>query len=377
MSRSARVLGAALAATVLAGAAGPCGAQELPAAGSAPPPPTPRPQTPVKPYPYREEEVAFDNAAGHAHLTGALTLPAGRGPHPAVVLITGSGLQDRDETIFGHKPFLVWADALTRRGIAVLRVDDRTKGGSTGEVKTATTADFAGDVEAAVAYLRTRRDIDARRVGLMGHSEGGVIAPMVAARDPRVAFVVMLAGSGEDGETLLLHQKRLVETAMGVPAAVEDKAQVNMKTLEDAVKGVPDQATADARLSAAFRDMAVAQGAPADTPAPAAIKTLALPWMRWFLAYDPRPTLARVRCPVLAVDGSKDLQVPAAENLAGIKAALTADRDVTVVELPGLNHLLQTADTGAPAEYATIPETVSPVALKRVGDWIVAHARPG
>ena len=356
----------ALAATAVGSAAA-----QTPSPASAPS----RPQTPVKPYPYREEEVAFDNAAGHAHLAGALTLPTGRGPHPAVVLITGSGLQDRDETVFGHKPFLVWADALTRRGVAVLRVDDRTMGGSTGEVKTATTADFAGDVEAAVAYLRTRRDIDPRRIGLMGHSEGGVIAPIVAARDPKIAFIVMLAGSGEDGETLLLSQQRAIATAMGLPPAAVDRSNASSRALEDAVKGAPDQAAADARLQAAWSKILADQGAPADTPMPAQVKVVARPWMRWFLAYDPRPTLARVRCPVLAVDGSKDLQVPAAENLAGIKAALASDRDVTTVELPGLNHLFQTAGTGAVSEYATIPETVSPLALKVVGDWIVAHTR--
>ena len=334
-----------------------------------------RPQTPAPSFPYRAEEVAFDNAAGGSHLAGTLTLPAAGGPFAAVVLITGSGLQDRDETILGHKPFLLWADTLTRRGVAVLRVDDRTMGGSTGEVKTATTADFAGDVQAAVAYLRTRRDIDPRRIGLMGHSEGAVIAAIVAARDPKTAFIVMLAGSGEDGETLMLHQKRAIETAMGLPPAVVDKSNANMRALEDAVKGAPDQATADARLQAAWSGVMIAQGQPAETPVQPGVRAVASPWMRWFLAYDPRPTLARVICPVMAVDGSKDLQVLPKENLAGIKAGLAHDRDVTVAELPGLNHLLQTAGTGAPSEYATITETLSPLALKTVGDWIVAHTR--
>jgi len=211
---------------------------------AAPAPPR-RPQTPVKPYPYREEEVAYDNPVGHSHLAGTLTLPRGSGPFPVALMITGSGLQDRDETVFGHHPFLIWADYLTRRGIAVLRVDDRTIGGSTGDVKNATSADFATDVEAGVAYLKSRPDIDKRRIGLIGHSEGGVIAPMVAAKDSSIAFIVLLAGSGEDGETVMLHQKRLIETAMGVPPAVEDQAVANMRTLEDAVKDAPDQAAAD------------------------------------------------------------------------------------------------------------------------------------
>jgi len=332
-----------------------------------------RPQTPIKPYPYREEEVAYDNLIGHSHLTGTLTLPRGAGPFPVALMITGSGLQDRDESVFGHHPFLIWADYLTRRGVAVLRVDDRTIGGSTGDVKNATTAELATDVEAGIAYLKSRPDIDKHRIGLIGHSEGGVIAPIVAAQDATVAFIVLLAGSGEDGETLMLHQKRLIENAMGVPPAVEEQGNANMRALEDAVKNAPDQATAEARVEATWRSILAAKGKPADTLMPAQLHALTTPWMRYFLSYDPRPTLARVHCPVLAVDGSKDLQVPAAENLAGIKAALRNNPDVTTIELPGLNHLLQTAKTGLPNEYATIEETVSPVALKTVGDWIVAH----
>jgi acetyl esterase/lipase len=208
-----------------------------------------RPQTPHPPYPYRSEEVGYDNASGHAHLAGTLTLPEGNGPYPAVLLITGSGLQDRDETVFGHKPFLLWADTLTRRGIAVLRVDDRQMGGSTGEVRAATTADFAGDVAAGVAFLRSRRDIDPHRIGLMGHSEGAIIAPMVAARDRGIAFVVMLAGAGVTGEVLMLEQKRLIETAMGMPPAAVEQSGQTMRRFYDAVKDAPDQGAADASLA--------------------------------------------------------------------------------------------------------------------------------
>jgi pimeloyl-ACP methyl ester carboxylesterase len=332
-----------------------------------------RPQAPVKPYPYLEEEVAYDNLVGHSHLTGTLTLPRGHGPFPVALMITGSGLQDRDETVFGHHPFLIWADYLTRRGIAVLRVDDRMMGGSTGDVTNATSADFATDVEAGVAYLKSRPDIDRRRIGLIGHSEGGVIAPMVAERDPGIAFIVLLAGSGEDGETLMLHQRRLIETALGLPSAAVDQSNANMRAIEDAVKDAPDQATADARLLAAWRSIITAQGGPAGTLMPAELRAVTQPWFRYFLSYDPRPTLARVRCPVLAVDGSRDLQVPAAENLAGIKEALKNNPDVTAVELPGLNHMLQTATTGLVREYGSIEETVSPLALTTVGDWVVAH----
>jgi len=334
-----------------------------------------RPQTPVKPYPYREEEVALDNAVGHAHLTGTITLPNGPGPYPVVLLITGSGQQDRDETVFGHHPFLIWADNLTRRGIAVLRIDDRQRGGSTGDVEHATSADFATDVEAEVAYLRTRGDIDKRRIGLMGHSEGGMIAPMVAAKDPGIAFIVLLAGPGETGEATLLAQNRAIAAAAGAPPAAIDKGVATSKALFDAVKDAPDQASADARLQAAWVGLLKAQGAPETTPMPANVKVAASPWLRYFIAYDPLLTLAKVRCPVLAINGSKDLQVLPEANLAGIKAGLGHNPDVTVVELPGLNHLLQTADTGQVSEYATIEETISPLALKTVGDWMVARVR--
>ena len=332
-----------------------------------------RPQTPKPPFPYREVEVAYDNAAGPAHLAGTLTVPAGSGPFPAVLLITGSGLQDRDETIFGHHPFAVWADTLARRGIAVLRVDDRGMGGSTGDARKATTADFATDVAAGLAFLKGRPEVDPHRVGLLGHSEGGIIAPIVAARDPSIAFIVLLAGSGEDGETLMLHQKRLIEAAAGLPPGAVEQANATMRRLDDAVKDAPDQTAAETRLQAAWRATLTSQGQPTDAPLPMAVRALAQPWMRWFLSYDPRSTLARVRCPILAVGGSKDLQVPAPENLKGIKAATRANPDVTTVELPGLNHLLQTADTGQVAEYGRIEETVSPAALKLVSDWIVAH----
>lgn len=332
-----------------------------------------RPQTPRPPFPYRSEEVAYDNGTGHAHLAGTLTLPAGAGPFPAVLLVTGSGLQDRDETVFGHKPFLLWADVLTRRGIAVLRVDDRQVGGSTGEAAKATTADFAGDAAAGIAFLRSRAEIDPRRIGVMGHSEGANIAAMLAARDPAIAFIVMLAGSGEPGEQLLLQQKRQLEQATGMPAAEVEQSAATMRTLYDAVKTTPDQKEADFALLKAWQAVTTAQGHPSDV-VPPAIRVVSSPWFRWFLAYEPRTDLEKVRCPVLALGGSKDIQVEANTNLAAIRIALKNNHDATVRELPGLNHLFQTADTGLPSEYGTIRETIAPIALRTVENWIVAHA---
>jgi pimeloyl-ACP methyl ester carboxylesterase len=340
------------------------------AAGAAGPAAYARPQLPKPPFPYRSVEVGYDNPAGHNHLAGTLTLPQGAGPFPAALLITGSGLQDRDETVAGHKPFLVLADYLSRRGIAVLRVDDRTMGGSTGDVVHATSADFATDVEAGVAFLKTRPEIDAKKIGLIGHSEGGMIAPMVAVKDPHVAWIVLMAGPGIPGDRLLTEQGRLIALAMGVaPDIVARNGALNAKVYA-AIKNAKDAREAHDQAKA----LLIAAGL-SDAAAEAAVAPAATDWFRFFFNYDPAPTLAKVRVPILAIDGSLDLQVPPKEDLAAIKAATSANPDVTTLELPGLNHLFQTARTGAPSEYQSIEETVSPAALKVIGDWIEAHTR--
>jgi len=332
-----------------------------------------RPQTPVKPYPYREEDVAFDSAPG-VRLAGTLTLPPGKGPFPAAVLITGSGPQDRDETLLGHKPFLVIADRLTRDGIAVLRYDDRGFGKSTGDFAKALTTDFAVDAAAGVAFLRKRSDIDAARVGLIGHSEGGLVAPMVAAKDRKLGFVVLLAGPGAPLSEVLAAQRLALGPGMGIGPKALAASQTVMDHAVAAMRGARNDAEAEARVAAVL----TAEGAPLGiSPAVAAAqaKQLSSGWMRGLLTYDPRPTLAQVRAPILAVNGSKDLQVPMKQNLDGIRAATKDNRDVTIVELPGLNHLLQTAPTGAVGEYADIEETVAPIALDTISGWIVKHTR--
>jgi pimeloyl-ACP methyl ester carboxylesterase len=264
----------------------------------------------------------------------------------------------------------VLADYLTRRGVAVLRVDDRTIGGSTGDVLHATSADFATDVEAGVAFLKTRPEIDHRKIGLIGHSEGGMIAPIVAVKDPAVAWIVLMAGPGIAGDTLLAEQGRLIRIAMGMtPEAVAKAGQLNAK-LFAAVKSSKTEKEAHDRSKAIL----LAAGM-TDAAAEAAAGQVSSDWFRFFFNYDPAPTLARVHVPILAIDGSLDLQVPPKEDLAAIKAATLGNPDVTTVELPGLNHLFQTAKTGAPSEYQTIEETLSPTALKVMGDWIEAHTR--
>lgn len=330
-----------------------------------------RPQTPKPPFPYRAEEVSYLNPASGLKLAGTLTLPEGPGPFPAVVLITGSGTQDRDETIFDHKPFLVLADALTRKGVAVLRVDDRGAGGSEkGDAAAATIPGFATDVAAGVAFLRARADIDAARIGLLGHSEGGEIAPLVAAEDPRIAFLVLMAAPGVDGATLLVAQNRALFAANGLP---DDQVEILVKNRAERFAVVRDARDApDARTR--LTEVLNRQGLPATSPERTATLGLATPGMLYFLKTDPADALARIKVPVLAIGGSKDLQVDAKTNLAAIRKALAGDADVTVKELPGLNHLFQTAGTGLVSEYGQIEETIAPAALATIVDWTVAHA---
>jgi pimeloyl-ACP methyl ester carboxylesterase len=322
-----------------------------------------RPQNPVKPYPYREEDLAYDNPAAGIKLGATLTLPNGPGPFPAVILITGSGQQDRDESLLGHKPFLVLADYLTRKGIAVLRSDDRGIGKSGGAAATATTADFATDTEAAVAYLKTRREIDPHKIGLAGHSEGGVIAPMVAARNKDVAFIVLIAGPGVPGDQIIMAQVVGGAEAAGIPRPQVQEAEAAQRKLLDLVMKEKDEAARKQK----FTDILGAR-------AEAAYSQMMSPWYRYFLSYDPAPALRKVACPVLAINGEKDTQVPAKPNLRAIREALEQgdNKSFETVEMPGLNHLLQTAKTGAVSEYGEIEETIAPSALEKIAAWITA-----
>ncbi|MGH6908870.1 MAG: alpha/beta hydrolase family protein [Phenylobacterium sp.] len=339
-----------------------------------PPPAAPkRPQTPAKPYPYREVEASIESAPGVV-LAGTLTLPPGPGPFPAVAMITGSGAQDRDESLLGHKPFLVIADRLTRSGIAVLRYDDRGYAKSTGDFTKATIADFAVDAEAASAWLRKQPGIDPKRVGLIGHSEGGIIAPMVAARDPQVAFIVMIAGPGAPLGEVMRAQRQALGPGMGQAPESTAKQQAVVDKMLAAMHGSKDDAEAEARALVVLRENAATFNVAPEQFAGIA-KAFSSKWIRDLMDYDPGPTLAKVRVPILAVNGSKDLQVPAEQNLSAIRKATAKNRDVTAVELPGLNHLLQTAPTGAAGEYADIEETVAPIALDTISNWVVARTK--
>ena len=325
-----------------------------------------RPQLPTKPYPYRAEDVSYENKIQNVTLAATLTIPPGKGPFPAVVLITGSGPQDRDESLLGHKPFLILSDYLTRHGIVVLRADDRGTGKSTGVFGTATTADFATDTEAGITYLKTRSEVDPHKIGLIGHSEGGLIAPMVAARNKDVAFIVMMAGSGVSGDQVIVAQGEAIEVASGANPEKAAQNAAKQREIMKLVETEKDPAKLDTELRAKM------SGDVPDAQIGNEIKQLTSPWFRYFLTYDPATALRKVTCAVLVLNGSLDKQVLPDQNLPPIRKALeeAGNKNVEIDELPGLNHLFQTAKTGAPTEYAQIEETMSPVALEKMASWI-------
>jgi hypothetical protein len=334
-----------------------------------------RPQTPVKPHPYLEEEVTFANTAANVTLSGTLTIPKGGGSFPAVLLIAGSGPQDRDGSLANHKPFLVLADYLTRKGIAVLRYDKRGIGKSTGSPDAATTVDLSADAEAGLAFLKQRKEINPAHIGLIGHSEGAIIAPLLASRSKDVAWLVLLSAPVTKGEDTLLSQSELIARAGGLTDPQLEASLEFDHAAYDLVRQEKDTSVLIEKITTLVK----ASGLDAALP-PAALESqlrmLTSPWFRFFLDYDPQPNLKNVKCPVLGLYGQKDLQVPAKVNLPMLRDGLVqaGNTDVDVRELPDLNHLLQHAYSGAPAEYAAIEETLAPDALKIVGDWVLRHS---
>ena len=334
-----------------------------------------RPQEPKEPFPYRQEEVTFKNEAAEVTLAGTLTLPKGEGPFAAAVLISGSGPQDRDEALMGHRPFLVLADHLTRAGIAVLRYDDRGTAASTGDFEAATTLDFADDVRAAVAFLEARPDI--AEIGLVGHSEGGLIAPLVAADTETVDFVVLLAGPAYPGKRIMLDQTERLFRGRGADAAHLTKLRSLQSNVFELALGDGSQD----ELKKAVGELIELQSGgavSAEDTAPqveAEIERLQGAWFRFFLGHDPVPVLAKVRQPLLALGGAKDFQVPSADNLGLIAETLkkAGHGDYETLELPNLNHLFQHAETGLVDEYAKIEETFAAVAMEKISAWILAR----
>ncbi|MDT7857309.1 alpha/beta hydrolase [Rubrivirga sp. S365] len=347
------------------------------AEGGAAAPPE-RSDTPRPPFPYRDEDVSVASVDG-VTLAGTLTVPDGPGPFPGVVLVSGSGPQDRDADVMGHRLFLVLADHLARRGIAVLRYDERGVGASTGDFGAATTSDFALDAQAAAEHLAGRPEVSS--VGVVGHSEGGLVAPLVANAPDAVDFVVLLAGPAVPGRDILRYQLSRGLGGAGVSDAGRAAYGAALDRLLDEVStGSP--ADAAERAADAFRDETAGLG-PADrealgldaAPAVPLAAGLAGPWERYFIAYDPVPALRALRVPALAVFGGLDRQVRADDNVPAMRAALAdapAGSDVVVFE--GLNHLFQPTETGDPAEYGRIDSSYAPAVMEAVADWITARA---
>jgi uncharacterized protein len=331
----------------------------------------PRPQMPQPPFDYDAIEVTFENAAAGTRLAGTLTIPRGGTPRPVLLLVSGSGPQDRDCTLLGHKPFWLIADHLARQGIAVLRVDDRGVGGSTGDRSTATTADFVGDALAGIEFLRKEPRIDPKRIGILGHSEGGIVAPAVAVANKDVAFVVLFAAPGLPGADLIVQQVEDLTRATGVAEDEVKRAGALQREVMDIVlAGGPDP-----ELRAKLRKHLAGRPGVDDAALDVQIAQLTTPWYRHAMAYDPRPVLRKLKAPTLIVGGELDLQVNTARNVPAITKALRAggNRKVTVHRLAGLNHLLQHAKTGLPMEYQTIEETMAPEVLKLLAQWILAR----
>ncbi|MGB2864718.1 MAG: alpha/beta hydrolase [Sedimentisphaerales bacterium] len=346
-----------------------------------------RPQEPKKPYPYKEEIVSFENRLDKVTLAGTLTLPESPGPYPAVLLLSGSGASDRDQLVWGHRVFLVLADYLTRQGIAVLRYDDRGVGRSTGDYDKATFEEFKRDALAGVEYLKTLPEIDAKKIGLVGHSEGGAIAPLAASESPDVAYVVLMAAPGlnDDFEGLLAQftdayrANGAGEKAISIKHSILKKIFYTIRQEDDVnvaktkIREVLRKAKPElAKLSADEKRKIELESV--DTY----FDWLLSPGFSSILRYNPKETLRKVRCPVLAMNGDKDAQMPK-ESLKGIAEALEAggNHQYTIKELPGLNHLFQTAQTGSPSEYARIEETVSPAVLDAISVWILKRSPSG
>lgn len=346
-----------------------------------------RPQEPAPPYPYDSVEVSYENQG--IHLAGTLTLPRGPGPFPAALMISGSGPQDRDETIMGHKPFWIIADYLTRRGIAVLRVDDRGVGKSSGNSTQSTLDDMAGDVLAGISYLKSRKEIDAKHIGLIGHSEGGMVGPLAASRSSDIAFVVLLAGPGVSFQQAIDARQSQAEVIMRQQGASEEAIDWNnavqkmiirvLKKDTDAMVAIPEMRAELEKMKADLPEprRSALNSTAAVTEMDRQFTAVASPEMRSILLYQPASVLSKLKAPVLAMDGSRDIQVAATINLPAIASALAqgGNGDFTVVELPGLNHLFQSCQKCTLAEYAELEETFSPTALLVMGDWLLRHTR--
>ncbi len=323
-------------------------------------------QEPTKPYPYNEEEVVFENTSAKVKLSGTFTWPKNKENCPVAILISGSGPQDRDEALLGQKPFLVLADHLTKNGIAVLRFDDRGVGKSTGDFSKATSFDFSSDVEAGIQYLKGRKEINKKMIGLIGHSEGGFIAPIVASRTKDVKWMVLMAGPGIKGSDLLLLQSAAISKASGLSVEmIEKNTNLNKSIYKFAGDNLPGTQDSISRL--------LADAGLSEESIQVQLKSVSSPWFKYFVNADPAVYLNKTKSAVFAINGMKDLQVPYEENLAGIEKSLkkAGNNNYEIKSYTNLNHLFQHCNSGLPSEYGEIEETISPEVLKDIGDWIL------
>lgn len=321
------------------------------------------------PRPYTDAEVSFVNERARVKLAGTFSVPNGRGPFPAVLLIAAAGREDRDEVANGHKVFVVLADHLLRRGIAVLRYDKRGVGASTGDFREARFNDLLEDAACAFRYLRTRPEVDSRRVGAIGHSEGGTLAPAVASMEKSVAFVVAMAGSGLNGQFRLVNALGFQATENGASAKQADNIRALVRRIFESVATTPDDVLANERMIGLIAQSLEAQEL-TSLQAMAVRQTLSIRLVREALADDPLSYLRKVKVPVLALVGSLDRIIPAGPYVEAMEPVLASIPGSRVEVLPQLNHIFQTAKTGSPREFGAIEETISPVALKRIGDWV-------
>jgi len=292
------------------------------------------------------------------------------------VLVGGSGPTDRDETVAEHKPFLVLADYLTRKGIAVLRYDKRGIAQSTGSFAEASVTDFARDAQSAVAYLKSRKEIDPNRLGIIGYSEGGILAAITAVESAGARWVVLMAAPATSGERTLLRQSELIARAGGLPEEQITKSLAFARQAYAAVRGTRDTAVLVKKLDALVDQSGLGESMP-PAALQAQIRLMISPWFREFLDYDPLPVIEKMQCPVLALSGDRDLQVDSLENVPLLRKAYetSGNKDFTVLEIEGVNHLFQKAQSGSPALYGAIEETISPEVLESLGSWIVDHSR--
>ena len=337
-----------------------------------------RPQMPKKPYPYKEEEVTFINENDGTRLEGTLTIPDGKVPFPAVILISGSGAQDRDESFFGHKTFLVITDYLTRNGVAVLRFDDRGVGGSSGDHLQATSKTNSEDIIYATGFLRSRKDIHKRKVGLIGHSEGGLIASIVASKCPQIAYIILLGAPGTSIEENLYQQNEMIRMAEGESSNMIGLYNSLQKQIFSIIKEEANDSVAAEKLRSAYTMnryhlLSPEQKKNIDTR----INDLLTPYFKDIIKCDPSPFLQNVKCPVLAITGKKDLQASPTINLAAMDEAFKSggNKNYKLIELPGINHMMQTCKKGTISEYANIEETISPLVLNTISQWILTNSK--